>query len=112
MCDENKMRYKVELYDKLLNKLVNVSDNIEYPFYKMKTDSLVENRFELLFTEIKTPETKIVDLVKNDIRIYPNPSNDGNIRIISDSRSSIQNLEIFTISGQRVLSFGTRSALY
>lgn len=99
LCDENKMRYKVELYDKLLNKLTNVADNVEYSFYKMKTDSLVDNRFELLFTEIKEPETNVSDLVKNDIRVYPNPSNDGQVRLISNSGLPIRNVEIFTYSG-------------
>lgn len=105
LCDENKMRYKVVLFDKLLNQIIEVSDNKEYGFYKSKNDSLVENRFELLFTEIKSPETSVSNFSNEEIKVYPNPSNDGLIRVISESGKKIENLQLFSISGQEILNF-------
>ncbi len=102
LCDENKMRYKVELFDKLLNKTAEVTDNFEYPFYKTKTDSLVDNRFELMFTEIEQPESGLKELENNLINVYPNPSSDGQFKVVNNPAAQITKLTIYDLSGQKI----------
>ncbi len=103
LCDENKMRYKVELFDKLLNKTTEVADNFEYHFYKMKTDSLVDNRFELLFTEIKQPESGVNQMITESIVVFPNPSNTGMFKILNKSRHKIKSVSVCSFTGQEIL---------
>ena len=102
LCDDNKMRYKVELFDKLLNKTNEVTDNYEYPFYKTKTDSLVDSRFELLFTEIVQPETGVKQVVNDLINVFPNPSVDGQFKVVNNPAAKITKLSVYDLSGQKV----------
>lgn len=104
LCDENKMRYKVELFDRLLNKTTTVSDNIEYGFYKTKTDSLVDNRFELLFTEIKQPESGLNELLNESLVVFPNPSKTGMFKILNKNHRQMKSMRVFSMAGQEILN--------
>lgn len=103
-CESNGMRYNVMLVDKMLSKVIPFKNGLEYQFVKTSLDNLIEDRFELMFTSNQEVTTGVKKIGKNSVVVYPNPSNNGEFNLVSNSTNKINQVQIFSIDGKLIKS--------
>ncbi len=111
-------QYKVKLVDKLLNKEYSVKDSGFYTFDVAATDSLKDNRFDLVIERLFDPELMDVKDIK-DIKgttdeigsysIYPVPVTGGVLNIHGIENNPIKELKVIDLQGQVVLNLKSNS---
>lgn len=107
-CESNAMNKGVVLVDKMLSKVFPFKNGGEYYFVKNAMDSLNDNRFELMFTDLQ--EVSSVQSINKDAQIvvYPNPSNNGVFNVAQLKDQKISNVEIYSLDGKLIQSMNIK----
>ena len=104
-CPTNKGDYTIQLVDKQTKSVVPVRDGSLVPFQRVDGDSMIENRFELLFT-LKNNDvlTNTESINPMAINVYPNPSSNGKFMVTFDGKSGFDRVECYNLQGSKVYS--------
>jgi hypothetical protein len=102
-CDESSKPYDIQLFDKVAQKTVSVSNGSVYPFTAQTTEEKKADRFELLFTGIeKQNSNKIINA--NNFTIFPNPSENGLFYILNKENMPNTQYQVLGLNGQLIQS--------
>jgi hypothetical protein len=97
-CDNNS-EYSVRILDKQLDSIIEVGSETQYVFSTSSNDQYKKDRFSVLVDEKSNSTEKLVAL---STTVYPNPSEDGNIKIAHNSSVKVLGIEIMNLNGQVV----------
>ncbi len=101
-CESNKMNKGIVLVDKMLSKVFTFKNGGEYYFVKNAMDSLNDNRFELMFTDLQeVSATKSINK-ESQVVVYPNPSNNGIFNIAQIADQKISKVEVYSLDGKLI----------
>ncbi len=109
-CESNKMNKDVVLVDKMLSKVFPVRNGSEYYFVKNSMDSLNDNRFELMFTDLQQISSTKSIQKSNDYIVYPNPSVDGMYNLINNSGQKVSSVQVLSMDGKVIKNISTNGS--
>ncbi len=102
-CSQGNGPYKIQLVDKVLNKVEEIGNKSTYYYSINTTEEKKEDRFEVLFSaiEAKLGISNNASLT-NSFILYPNPATDGQFNVVNNKTNRVNRIEIFNAQGQLV----------
>lgn len=100
-CDNN-AEFSVRILDKQTDSIIEVGSESQYIFSTSTSDQFKSDRFSVLVDEKSSSTEKLVAL---STTVYPNPSENGSIKIAHNSSVKVLGVEIFNLNGQLVQKF-------
>jgi hypothetical protein len=105
--------YKIKLVDKQTKKEFDVKDTAVYKFDVSATDTMTENRFDIVIERLFDPQFASIEEKKKSMvigkhSIYPVPVTGGKIHIGGEMLNQIELFEIVNIQGSTVLSLNNK----
>jgi len=92
---------QVYLEDRHKGKLISLSENTEYSFDFPKDD--LQGRFFIRFGDVNSPITS------SDVRVF---ENNNELNIIAQTGETIEQLEVYTMSGSCVFKAASNSNMF
>ena len=93
-CSQGNGPYKIQLVDKVLNKVEEIGDKSTYFYSINTTEEKKEDRFEILFSAIES-KLGVLNQATSTFIVYPNPAMDGKFYLINNKLNPIKNINIY-----------------
>ena len=102
-CSQGNGPYKIQLIDKVLNKVEEVGDKSIYNYTINSTEEKREDRFEVLFSAVETQlGTSTASIVQSSFILYPNPATDGQFNVVNNKSNRVKSIEVYNTQGQLI----------
>jgi hypothetical protein len=102
-CSQGNGPYKIQLVDKVLNKVVEIGDKSTYFYSINNSEEKREDRFEILFSAVEV-QLGVLHKASNPkyFILYPNPATDGQFNVVNNKLNRVKQIEIYNAQGQLI----------